>query len=139
MRTGGLRPLLVALLLSAIVFAAGFGGGFVYAHDPRPDEVIVRVERPAAALDEEQMGGSIVGLGQGRIEVRAGDETLTFELPPGTPVEEMVPVGQTAFAVGAPVNIGGTVTARGQVLTGVVTFDTTTGAAEAAEAEEAAQ
>ena len=51
----------------------------------------------------------------------------------------MVPVGQTAFAVGAPVNIGGTVTARGQVLTGVVTFDTTTGAAEAAEAEEAAQ
>jgi len=108
-------------LLLAVAFAIGATAGFVYRHDPRPDAVAVRVTEPAPSDGEGFVAGTVTSAGATQIVVRTAEGDVTVELPAGTSVEEMVPAA--AIAIGAPVNLGGTLTARGPVLTGVVAFE----------------
>ena len=116
-----LRGAAVLSLLVAAAFAAGAGGGFVYAHDPQPDRVTVRVSAPAPPA-EEFVAGTIVDVGQRRIAVRTDAGEVTVEIPAGTPIEELAPAGHAEMVVGTAVNLGGNQTPGGPVLTGVVAF-----------------
>lgn len=107
-------------LLLAAAFAIGATVGFVYAHDPRPDEVTVRVAESAPPLAEGFVAGTVASAGAAQIVVRTAEGEVTVELPPGTTIEELAPAAE--IVIGAPVNLGGNLTARGPVLTGVVTF-----------------
>ena len=117
-----LRGAAVLSLLLAVGFAAGATAGFVYGHDPRPDDVTVRLtESPPPPLLEGFVAGTVSSAGAEQIVVLTAAGEVTVELPAGTAVEELVPAA--VIAIGTPVNLGGTVGGRGPVLTGVVAFE----------------
>ena len=115
------RGAAVALLLLAVAFAAGGAAGFVYGHDPQPGRVNVRLAREAPRDGERFVSGTITRLDDDTLELATGAGTVVLKLA-GAPIEELVPAEPADFAVGAPVNLGGT-QSDGPVLTGVVLFE----------------
>lgn len=119
----GAQSALVLLLLIALALGAGFAGGFVYAHDPRPDRIEVRVGGSDREPAEAFIAGTLASVDGARIELRTESGSVTIDLPPGTPLEELLPATAEEMAVGSPVNLGGNITGEGPVLTGVVAFE----------------
>ena len=122
--SAGLRGPAVLLLLAGAVFVGSAAAGFVYAHDPQPDRVTVRLSDSAPGGAERFVGGTIVSAAAGVIELRTDAGVVTIETPPGTPLEELLPAGSAELTVGTPVNLGGRRTAESAVLSGLVALET---------------
>lgn len=114
------RAARVLLLVGAVLFALGALGGFVYAHDPQPDRIVVQLS-PAGPRDAETwLAGTVVRVAGRQLELRTASGTVTLELPEGAPVEQLRRAGAADFAPGVAVNLGGTLAADEPVLSGVV-------------------
>ena len=109
--------------LAVAAFTAGAAGGFVYAHDPQPDRVIVRLSSPGARQTESFLSGTIADIEGERITLRTEAGAITVQLSANVPVEELLRSGAGEMIVGASVNLGGKLTASGSVLTGVVRIE----------------
>jgi hypothetical protein len=118
-----LRGLVVLLVLAVAAFAAGAAGGFVYAHDPQPDRVIVRLSSSGAPEAESFLSGTIADIDGERITLRTDAGAITVELPTNVPVEELLRSEAGEMIIGASVNLGGKLTSSGPVLTGMVRID----------------
>ncbi len=118
-----LRGLVVLLVLAVAAFAAGAAGGFVYAHDPQPDRVIVRLSSSGARQTESFLSGTIADIDGERMSLRTDAGGITVQLPANVPVEELLRSEAGEMIVGASVNLGGKLTASGPVLTGVVRIE----------------
>ena len=120
----------VWLLLAAAAFALGAGGGFLLGYDagrgPAPDAAgrLSGAGPPPARF----VGGTVTGLAPGRITLDTDAGPVTVEIASQAPVEELLPVSPAEVAPGAAVNLGGTRSADGPALTGVVLLDTIAGA-----------
>jgi hypothetical protein len=115
---------LIQSALSAAVFAliamlAGGVIGFVYAHEPARDTLVIAVEAPASP-DTTTVGGTIASIAGGRIVIEAQAGPVELALPSGTPLEQLVPMTPDALAPGAQVNIGAERNETSTLLTGVV-------------------
>lgn len=119
----GAQSALVLLLLIALALGAGFAGGFVYAHDPRPDGIEVRIGASGRAAAESFIAGTLTSVDGARLELRTEGGSATIDLPPETPLEELLPATAEEMAIGSPANLGGNLTGEGPVLTGVVAFE----------------
>lgn len=114
------RAALVALAMISTAFAIGAGVGFVYAHDPQPDDVNVRLNSNRRPADDEVLRGTVLSAGAGTIEIETMLGVKQFRIDPATPVEDLRPLDGTEITSGDSVNIGGSQTRAGFVLTGVV-------------------
>ncbi len=117
------RGLAVMLVFAVAAFAAGAAGGFVYAHDPQPDRVIVRLSSSGAPQTEGFLSGTISDIDGERITLRTDAGAITVQLPSNVSVEELLRSEAGEMIVGASVNLGGKLTASGSVLTGVVRIE----------------
>ncbi len=117
---GSRRVLAVALLLAALPLGAGAVAGFVYAHEPQPDRVTVRIDTAPPRQAEQFIRGTIASASPDAIEVTTMLGVEPVPLPAGTPIEELMAVPGDEIAPGLRVNLGGNQTQRGFVLTGVV-------------------
>ena len=122
--SAGRRGPAVLLLLAGAVFGGSAAAGFVYAHDPRPDRVTVRLSDSTPDGAERFVGGTVASSGTGVIELRTDAGVVTIDIPPGTPLEELLRAGSAELAVGTSVNLGGRRTAESAVLTGLVALET---------------
>ena len=118
-----LRGLAVLLVPAVAAFAAGAAGGFVYAHDPQPDRVIVRLSSFGSRQTESFLSGTIADIDGERITLRTDAGGITLQLPANVPVEELLRSAAGEMTIGASVNLGGKLTASGPVLTGVVRIE----------------
>ncbi len=118
-----LRGLAVLLVLAVAAFAAGAAVGFVYAHDPQPDRIIVRLSSSGVPQTESFLSGTIVDIDGERITLRTDAGGVTVQLPADVPVEELLRSETGEMITGASVNLGGKLTASGPVLTGVVSIE----------------
>lgn len=117
------RGLAVLLVLAVAAFAAGAAGGFVYAHDPLPDRVIVRLSSSGVPQAESFLSGTIAEIEGERLTLRTDAGVITVQLTANVPVEELLRSEAGEMIVGASVNLGGKLTASGFVLTGVVRIE----------------
>ena len=117
------RGLAVLLVFAVAAFAAGAAGGFVYAHDPQPDRIIVRLSSSGAPQNESFLSGTIADIEGERITLRTDAGDITVQLPASVPVEELLRSEAGEMIVGASVNLGGKLTPSGSVLTGVVRIE----------------
>lgn len=132
-----LRAALAPLFAVSLVFAAAGGAGFVYAHNPQPAVVSVRVTGQPPPAAEQFTTGTIAAIRGQAIDVNTGSGTESIDLPSGVTIEELIPAAPSAVTIGDPANVGGNATPRGLVLTGVVVIALDRyeeGAAEAAPA-----
>ncbi len=109
--------LYAALLLG--IFALALIGGYVYAHEPARDELVLEIDRTAPADDEHTIAGTIVEVSDTRILLDQSGNEIEVLLPPGTTVEELSRDG-TPPPAGSPVNVGAEQTSFGFILTGIV-------------------
>jgi len=108
---------------SVLVLVAALGcgvAGFVYAHEPARDEIVVTVDRTRPADAPTILSGTVSRAGDGRLVVEGEGGTTDLALPATTPIEELQPVAPSALAAGVLVNIGAERSDYGVALTGVV-------------------
>lgn len=117
---GHRRAVAVALLLAMLPLGAGAAAGFVYAHEPQPDRVSVRIDTARPARAEQFIRGTIASASPDSIDVTTILGVEPAPLPAGTPIEDLIAVPGDQIAPGLRVNLGGNQTQRGFVLTGVV-------------------
>lgn len=105
----------------AAVAALGCGvAGFVYAHEPAREQVVLTVDHARPARASTVVSGTVTSANAGRLVVEGEGGTTDLALPPGTPVEELEALPPAALATGARVNIGAERSDYGIALTGVV-------------------
>jgi hypothetical protein len=112
----------VALLMVLLAALGGFAGGFVFSHQPQPDNVAVEVTNTRPASSEIFIAGTIDAISGQAVTVRTETETATYEDAASAPLDELLPAVLEEIEVGAPVNLGGNIAGEGPVLTGVVTL-----------------
>ncbi len=117
---GRRRALTIVLLLAALPLGAGAVAGFVYAHEPQPDRVTVRVDTARPPQAEQFIRGTIASASPDSNDVTTIVGVEPVPLPAGTAIEELVPVAGDKIAPGLRINLGGNQGRRGFVLTGVV-------------------
>lgn len=114
-----LSPLLLYGLLLLGAFAVAATGGYVYAHEPERDVLLVDFEatpQPPPAT----ISGSVVAIEDGTLTLATPDGgQVTLALPADAPIEDLVRL-EEALPEGATVNVGVDDTQFGQVLTGIV-------------------
>ena len=116
----------VWVLLAAAAFVAGLGGGLLYGYDDGRDAA---GRNPGAVAPPARfVGGTVTSLTPARITIDTAAGTVTVEIAPRAPVEDLLPAAPADLATGAAVNLGGTRSADGPVLTGVVVLDAVAGA-----------
>lgn len=116
------RGTAVLLVLMIFVAGAGFTGGFVYSHNPQPDNIVVRVSASGARPAEEYIAGTIVRLDDGSFSLATELVTRSIDFDGSTPVDELLRAAPDELEVGAFVNLGGNLAGQGPVLTGVVSL-----------------
>lgn len=116
------RGTAVLLVLMIFVAGAGFTGGFVYSHNPQPDNIVVRVSASGARPAEEYIAGTIVRLDDGSFSLATELVTRNIDFDGSTPVDELLRAAPDELEVGAFVNLGGNLAGQGPVLTGVVSL-----------------
>ena len=115
----GSTRLLGPLALMAVAAVACGVAGFVYAHEPQRDAVVVTLDRrPADPV--RTVGGRVVEVGAGRLVVEGEGGRAEFPLEAGTPVEDLQPAAPGSFGPGTRVNVGVERSDYGVALTGVV-------------------
>jgi hypothetical protein len=109
----------VGTLLLGIAFALSLAGGFVYAHEPQPEQVDIRVDSSRAPDGERILPGTITATANGTVEVTTvlGAETVPLDR---LVTEDLLPLEEAPAELGAPANVGGTRSDAGYVLSGVV-------------------
>lgn len=112
----------VALLMLLLAGLGGFTGGFVFGHQPQPDDVIVLITNTRPAPDEVFIAGTIDAIDGQAITVRTETQTITLQGATEAPVDELLPATPEEIEVGASVNLGGNIAGEGPVLTGVVSL-----------------
>ena len=114
------RVLAAALFLG--VFGAGTALGYVYRHDPQPEQVSVRVAAPVAPAGPRVLSGTVTAVESGKLTLATESGTVTLSLPSSAPVEQLArtPAG---LAAGTPVNVGVEATQYGLTLTGIVAVE----------------
>ncbi|TAK77872.1 MAG: hypothetical protein EPO16_04570 [Dehalococcoidia bacterium] len=104
-----------------LVAALGCGAaGFVYAHEPARDQVILTVDHARPAASTAIVSGTVTRTGDGRLMVEGEGGTVELALPPGTALEELQGLPPSDLVTGARVNIGAERSDYGIALTGVV-------------------
>ncbi|MSQ31078.1 MAG: hypothetical protein EXR64_03485 [Dehalococcoidia bacterium] len=111
--------------LLAGLFIAGTAAGYVYHHDPAPDVVSVRVDRPpetGAASGPRVIAGTVSALDGGRLTLATPAGPVSVTLPASVALDELrrAPGGLPA---GARVNVGVEQTQYGLTLTGIVAVE----------------
>jgi hypothetical protein len=115
-------PMAIALL---VAFALGAAAGFVFAHDPAREAVVVRVEgEPPVGGEsgEAVVGGEVASLEGSRLVVETDRGQLEVELA-AVAIEELARVDARGLEVGETVNLGGEQTPFGLALSGVVAIE----------------
>ncbi len=114
------RRLLPAGIM-ALVVALGCGAaGFVYAHEPAREQVVLTVEHTRPPGAASIVSGTVTRAVDGRLVVEGERGTADFALPSATPIEELEALPPTALTPGAHVNIGAERSDYGIALTGIV-------------------
>ena len=116
------RSAVVALLLLLVAGLGGFAGGFVFGHQPQPDDVTVQITNTRPPPSEVFIAGTIDAIDGQTITLRAEGQRLTLDGATAAPVDELLPASPEQLEVGAAVNLGGTIAGEGPVLTGVVSL-----------------
>lgn len=114
------RSAVVLTVLVAVAFAGGASGGFVFAHDPQPDRVTVRLGGAGPPPAEAFISGTIASIDGDSLTLIVESGMVPVDLPEGLPIEVLERARPEQMAVGAAVNLGGMPTLRGPVLTGAV-------------------
>ena len=115
------RSLLMSGALLAVLFAGGFGIGYVYSHQPVRNTLDVRLTNEGAPADRT-LTGTITSVEAGRLVLSTASATVTVALPSNLPVDELLRAPE-GLANGARVNVGVQSTQYGLVLTGVVAVE----------------
>lgn len=120
-----MRSIVATAIVLVVVFAGGLVAGFVYAHEPEPDVLVLTIDRePPPAEGATVVSGEVVSSDGARITLRTAGGLLELELAAGLPLEELTRAGLAGLDPGEAVNIGGERTNFGLVLTGVVGVET---------------
>lgn len=115
----------VTLLLILLAALGGFAGGFVFAHQPQPDDVVVRLSSTRPEPSEVFITGTIERIDGDTVTLRTETQTLTLDAGDAVPVDELLRAAPEEIEVGATVNLGGNIAGEGPVLTGLVTLGAT--------------
>lgn len=111
------RPQVVFLVGLIAVFGLGMVAGFVYAHEPVP--AVIQLELlPSEGGREAEVRGSVSAVAADYIDVATAEGARRISMPPGTPIEALLPTLEVPL--GARAVIGGNRTESGFVLTGIV-------------------
>ena len=120
-----MRSIVATAIVLVAIFAAGLVAGFVHAHEPERDELVLTIDRePLPAEGATVVSGEIVSIDGARITLRTAAGLVELDLAPGLPLEELTRAGLVGLDPGEAVNIGGERTNIGLVLTGVVGVET---------------
>lgn len=112
---------LVPAGIMALVVALGCGvAGFVYAHEPAREQVVLTVEHTRPPGAPAVVSGTVTRAVDGRLVVEGEGGTAELALPPATPIEELETLPPAALTPGARVNVGVERSDYGIALTGVV-------------------
>lgn len=104
------------------LFLGGLLGGYVYSHEPVPDELEVVVSADSATGGVRTVSGTVAGFEGGRMTLTTATGQVAVTLPSGAPVDELLRA-QGVLPTGARVNVGVQSTQYGLVLTGIVAVE----------------
>jgi hypothetical protein len=104
-----------------LALCVGVASGFVYAHDPAPSQVRTILET-GPAVDDGEIRGTLSQIGGDALEITTTDGIIRLPIVRALTVEELTPL-DTPIPVGATVNVGGSHTDSGFVVSGIVLLD----------------
>lgn len=113
------RLLPIAPLVAVAALASGVVG-FVYAHEPARDQVVLSVDRARPEGESTLVSGTVSSASNGRLVVSGEGGTTDLAFPTGVPVEDLQALPAANLAAGAQVNMGAERSDFGVALTGVV-------------------
>lgn len=108
-----------ALMVFGVALACGVVG-FVYAHEPARDQVVVDVDHTRPASPVTMVSGTVVRIGDGRVVVEGERGAIDLAMTADASVEELQTIPPSALVAGARVNVGAERSNYGVALTGVV-------------------
>ena len=118
------RSIVATAVVLAAVFAAAAGAGFLFEHEPAPDERRIAIDRePPPPGPEAFLGGEVVSVGEGRLSLRTSEGVVEIAFGGDVVVDELRRVSESRFTPGDAVNLGGEQSDFGLVLSGVVAID----------------
>jgi hypothetical protein len=109
-----------ALLVA--VFAVALLAGYVYAHEPARDELVLQLDQEPPPTNTRALSGVIVEVLDDRLMLQYDGGQLEVMLSGAVPIEELRR-DQATLAPGTPVNLGAEETSFGLVLTGIVAVE----------------
>ena len=115
------RSLLMSGALFAVLFAGGFGIGYVYSHQSVRNTLDVRLTNEGAPAGRT-LTGTITSVEGGKLVLSTASGAVTVALPSNVAVDELLRAPE-GLANGARVNVGVQSTQYGLVLTGVVAVE----------------
>ena len=107
--------------LFAVLFAGGFGIGYVYSHQSVRNTLDVRLTNEGAPAGRT-LTGTITSVEGGKLVLSTASGAVTVALPSNVAVDELLRAPE-GLANGARVNVGVQSTQYGLVLTGVVAVE----------------